>query len=180
MFEDIPVEVGLVYEGERVRKDDMQVELGGPHIAEKFELVQVKSGDEVNDGAISIIGPDISTMEEGKSYPIGILVEIAGPRLERDLEGVIERRIHEYSNYIEGFMHLNQRYDVWMRLSKNLSGKGSTRSGISASCSSSYTGTTSRSSRRSRSRSSPIPKRSTRFTRKPCQFTKRGTSGHAV
>jgi acetyl-CoA decarbonylase/synthase complex subunit beta len=124
MFEDIPVEVGLVYEGERVRKDDMQVELGGPHIAEKFELVQVKSGDEVNDGAISIIGPDISTMEEGKSYPIGILVEIAGPRLERDLEGVIERRIHEYSNYIEGFMHLNQRYDVWMRLSKKSFRKG--------------------------------------------------------
>jgi len=124
MFEDIPVEVGLVYEGERVRKDDMQVELGGPHIAEKFELVQVKGEDEVNDGAISIIGPDISSMEEGKSYPIGILVEIAGPKLERDLEGVIERRIHEYSNYIEGFMHLNQRYDVWIRLSKKSFKKG--------------------------------------------------------
>jgi len=124
MFEDIPVEVGLVYEGERVRKDDMQVELGGPHIAEKFELVQVKGEDEVNDGAISIIGPDISSMEEGKNYPIGILVEIAGPRLERDLEGVIERRIHEYSNYIEGFMHLNQRYDVWIRLSKKSFRKG--------------------------------------------------------
>jgi acetyl-CoA decarbonylase/synthase complex subunit beta len=124
MFEDIPVEVGLVYEGERVRKDDMQVELGGPHIAEKFELVQVKGEDEVNDGSISILGPDISDMEEAKSYPIGILVEIAGSRLEIDLEGVIERRIHEYSNYIEGFMHLNQRYDVWMRLSKKSFRKG--------------------------------------------------------
>ncbi len=124
MFENIPVEVGLVYEGERVRKDDMQVELGGPHIAEKFELVQVKGEDEVNDGSISILGPDISDMEEAKSYPIGILVEIEGSRLEKDLEGVIERRIHEYSNYIEGFMHLNQRYDIWMRLSKKSFRKG--------------------------------------------------------
>ena len=49
---------------------------------------------------------------------MGILIEIAGPELEEDIEGVIERRIHEYSNYIEGFMHLNQRYDIWVRVSK--------------------------------------------------------------
>jgi acetyl-CoA decarbonylase/synthase complex subunit beta len=35
MFEEIPVEVGLVHDGERVRKNDMQVELGGPAEAEK-------------------------------------------------------------------------------------------------------------------------------------------------
>ena len=29
-FEDIPVDVGVVYEGERVRGKDMFVELGGP------------------------------------------------------------------------------------------------------------------------------------------------------
>jgi acetyl-CoA decarbonylase/synthase complex subunit beta len=124
MFENIPVEVGLVHEGERVRKNDMQVELGGPDIPEKFEIVRVRSAGEVSDGAVLIIGPDITEMEEGKSYPLGILVEISGPRLETDLEGVIERRIHEYSNYIEGFMHLNQRYDIWIRLSKTAFRKG--------------------------------------------------------
>ena len=118
MFDTIPVEVGLVHEGERVRKNDMQVELGGPSVAEKFELVRVRGTTEIADGVTTIIGPDISGMTEGKSYPVGILVEIAGARLEKDLEGVIERRIHEYSNYIEGFMHLNQRYDIWIRLSK--------------------------------------------------------------
>ena len=124
MFENIPVEVGLVHEGERIRKHDVQVELGGPHIPEKFELVRVRTSGEVSDGAVSIAGPDIAAMEEGKSYPLGILVEIAGSRLEQDLEGVIERRIHEYSNYIEGFMHLNQRYDIWIRLSKKAYKKG--------------------------------------------------------
>ncbi len=88
MFENIPVEVGLVHEGERVRKGDMQVELGGPQIQEKFEIVRVRDTGEVSDGAIQVIGPDITAMEEGKSYPLGILVEIAGPRLEKDLEGV--------------------------------------------------------------------------------------------
>ncbi|MDD1689214.1 MAG: CO dehydrogenase/CO-methylating acetyl-CoA synthase complex subunit beta [Methanoregula sp.] len=126
MFEKIPVEVGLVHEGERVRKNDMQVELGGPHIAEKFEIVRVRPADQIEDGAVRITGPDISAMEEGKSYPIGIVVEISGAKVEPDLEGVMERRIHEYSNFIEGFMHLNQRYDIWIRLSKKSYKKGLT------------------------------------------------------
>ncbi|HUH79422.1 MAG TPA: CO dehydrogenase/CO-methylating acetyl-CoA synthase complex subunit beta [Methanoregula sp.] len=124
MFDTIPVEVGLVHEGERVRKNDMQVELGGPSVKEKFELVRVRTPGEVRDGEISVVGPDLSAMEEGKSYPLGILIDIAGARLEKDLEGVIERRIHEYSNYIEGYMHLNQRYDIWIRLSKKSFRKG--------------------------------------------------------
>jgi acetyl-CoA decarbonylase/synthase complex subunit beta len=126
MFEHIPVEVGLVYEGERVRKNDMQVELGGPDEKEKFEIVRVLPTDRIADGAITIVGPDLFSMEEGKHYPLGILVEICGAKIEPDLEGVVERRIHEYCNYIEGFMHLNQRYDIWVRLSKKSYKKGLT------------------------------------------------------
>ncbi|MDO9323606.1 MAG: CO dehydrogenase/CO-methylating acetyl-CoA synthase complex subunit beta [Methanoregula sp.] len=126
MFDDIPVEVGLVHEGERVRKNDMQVELGGPAEPEKFEIVRVRPMDQVTDGRITIIGPDLSGMEPGSHHPIGILVEVAGARIETDLEGVVERRVHEYANYIEGFMHLNQRYDIWIRLSKKSFKKGLT------------------------------------------------------
>ncbi|MEI8330264.1 MAG: CO dehydrogenase/CO-methylating acetyl-CoA synthase complex subunit beta, partial [Methanomicrobiales archaeon] len=75
---------------------------------------------------IAIIGPDLSEMEPGAHYPIGILVEVAGVRIDTDLEGVVERRVHEYANYIEGFMHLNQRYDIWIRLSKKSFKKGLT------------------------------------------------------
>jgi acetyl-CoA decarbonylase/synthase complex subunit beta len=126
MFKDMPVDVGVIYEGERIRKPDMQVELGGPKVEHKFELARVKKPEEVKDGEVQVIGPDLNELEEGGSYPIGIYIEVAGENLEEDLEGIIERRIHEYCNFIEGFMHLNQRYDIWLRLSKKSFKKGLT------------------------------------------------------
>jgi acetyl-CoA decarbonylase/synthase complex subunit beta len=124
MFRDIPVDVGVIYEGERIRRNDMQVELGGPAVKEKFELAKVRAMDEIEDEKITIIGPDLKDLKEGSAYPLGILVETAGANVDQSLEGVIERRIHGYLNYIEGFMHLNQRYDIWMRLGKKSFQKG--------------------------------------------------------
>jgi len=118
MFDDIPVGVGIIYEGERIRGKEMQVELGGPREQYKFELVQARNMDEINDENIEIIGKDLPDLEVGQNYPFGILIEVAGKEIEKDLEGVIERRIHEYLNFIEGFMHLNQRYDIQLRLNK--------------------------------------------------------------
>jgi len=124
MFEDIPVDVGIIYEGERIRGRDMQIELGGPREEYKFELVQSKPMDEIDDGKITIVGRDISELPEGTNTPFGMVIEVGGAELEKDLEGVIERRLHEYVNFIEGFMHLNQRYDIQMRLSKKSYLKG--------------------------------------------------------
>jgi acetyl-CoA decarbonylase/synthase complex subunit beta len=124
MFADIPVDVGVIYEGERIRFKDMQVEFGGEHIETKFELARVRGLDEIEDGKITIIGLDIKDMPVGSSQPLGLLVEVAGKQLDEGLESVVERRIHGFTNYIEGFMHLNQRYDIWMRLSKKSFQKG--------------------------------------------------------
>jgi len=123
MFEDIPVDVGVIYEGERIRWAQAHMELGGPRVDKKFELVRAKPLEEVKDGEVKVIGPDIKDMEK-RSYPIGIYIEVAGKEVEEELEGVIERRIHEYCNYIEGLMHVNQRYDVWLRLSEKSYKKG--------------------------------------------------------
>ena len=123
-FEDIPVDVGVVYEGERVRGKDMFVELGGPKMEKKFELALARQMDEVEDEKVNIVGPDLKDIEEGSYKPFGILIEVAGSQIEPDLEGVIERRIHEYVNFVEGMMHLNQRYDIWIRLSKKSFQKG--------------------------------------------------------
>ena len=124
MFEDIPVDVGVIYEGERIRRNNMQIELGGPKQPAKFELVRAKKMDEIEDEKVIIIGPDLKDLPEGGNVPFGIYIEVAGKAIEEDLEGVTERRIHEYLNYIEGIMHLNQRYDIWIRISKKSFQKG--------------------------------------------------------
>ncbi|MDD2666761.1 MAG: CO dehydrogenase/CO-methylating acetyl-CoA synthase complex subunit beta [Methanocellales archaeon] len=124
MFADLPVDVGLAHEGERVRKPQMHVELGGPNVKEKFELLRVKGPEEVEDGKITLVGPDVPDLEEGGSFPFGIYIEVSGEKLEVEMEGVMERRIHDFCNYIEGFMHLNQRDSIWLRLDKTAVKKG--------------------------------------------------------
>jgi len=124
MFEDIPVDVGVVYEGERIRRKQMYVELGGPKMEAKFEVVKSRNMDEIEDEKITVIGPDLKDFETGSSHPFGIWIDVAGKEVEEELEGVIERRIHEFCNFIEGFMHLNQRYDIWLRLGTKSFKKG--------------------------------------------------------
>jgi acetyl-CoA decarbonylase/synthase complex subunit beta len=119
-----PVDVGPQYEGEVVRKGDMHVEFGGPEIKAKFELATLKDASEVEDQKVEIIGPDIGEMQEGSSHPLGLMIDVAGSKLEKDMEPVFERRIHLYANYIEGLYHMNQRDEIWIRLNKDSFGKG--------------------------------------------------------
>ncbi|MBN2098013.1 MAG: CO dehydrogenase/CO-methylating acetyl-CoA synthase complex subunit beta [Dehalococcoidia bacterium] len=121
---DFHVDIGPQYEGETIRKDDMYVEFGGPSVKNKFELVTLKSPGEVEHEKVDVIGPDIKDMREGSSQSLAIMVDIAGETLEKDMEPVIERRIHMYANYIEGVYHMNQRNDIWIRLSKESFNKG--------------------------------------------------------
>jgi acetyl-CoA decarbonylase/synthase complex subunit beta len=125
------VDIGPQYEGEVVRKEDLYIEFGGPKVAQKFELATLKSPEEIEDGKVEIIGPDISELQPyddatgtGGSYPIAILVDVAGSELDKDAEAIIERRIHMFTNMTEGWYHMNQRQDTWMRLSKDCAAKG--------------------------------------------------------
>ena len=126
MFADIPVEVGVVFEGERIRKQQMHAELGGPNVEEKFEILEVKEIGQVEDGKITVIGPDFPQIAEGTSIPFGTEIAVAGKGIEPDMAGVMERRVHDFSNWIEGYMHLNQRDAIWLRVDKRSVKKGLT------------------------------------------------------
>jgi acetyl-CoA decarbonylase/synthase complex subunit beta len=132
MADGFHVDIGPQYEGEVIRKEDLYIEFGGPKTAHKFELATVKSLDEIEHEKIEIVGPDIGDLKPydevkgGGSYPIGILIDVAGGQLDKDAEAIIERRIHMFTNMIEGWYHMNQRQDVWMRISKNCYKKGFT------------------------------------------------------
>ncbi len=120
---EFPFDISPMYEGERIRKGDMYVELGGPS-QPGFELVIALPADQVEDMKVTLVGPDLDEMEEGGTYPYAMIYYIAGEKVEPDLEPVIERRNHDFQNYIEGYMHLNQRYDIWIRIGKNAVKKG--------------------------------------------------------
>ena len=61
---------------------------------------------------------------EGGSLPLGIVVKIFGRKMQKDFEGVLERRIHYLINYGEGLWHMAQRDTIWMRISKDAAAKG--------------------------------------------------------
>jgi acetyl-CoA decarbonylase/synthase complex subunit beta len=125
-------DIGPQYEGEVIRKEDLYIEFGGPKAAYKFELATIKSADDIENEKVEIIGPDIGDLQPydeekgGGSYPIAILVDVAGGELDKDAEAIIERRIHMFTNMVEGWYHMNQRQDTWMRISRNAYKKGFT------------------------------------------------------
>ena len=114
---DIPVAFASAFEGEIIRRKDMQVEFDGSRV-DCAELVQTRSMDEVEDHKITVVGPDVDEMELGSKNPIAYVVEIAGKRMQPDFEPVIERKFHNYINCIEGVYHTGQRDMQRIRIGK--------------------------------------------------------------
>ncbi|MEN6317722.1 MAG: acetyl-CoA decarbonylase/synthase complex subunit alpha/beta [Syntrophaceae bacterium] len=114
----IPVPYGPAFEGELIRKADSYIEFGG-NVTSAFEFVTGADMDEINDGEIEIIGPDIDQVEPGGSLPLAIWVEVAGRKMQADFEPILERQIHHLVNGAEGIWHMGQRDIVWTRISKS-------------------------------------------------------------
>ena len=114
---DIPVAFASAFEGEIIRRGDMQVEFDGSRV-DCFELVLSKDATEVEDHKIELIGPDIDEMPEGSKQSIAYIVEVAGKSMQSDFESVFERKFHSYLNCVEGMMHTGQRDMIRIRISK--------------------------------------------------------------
>jgi acetyl-CoA synthase len=119
----IPVAFGPAFEGERVRGDDIYLETGGGR-TNMVEWVTTKPMDEVEDGKVEVIGPEITDVEAGSRLPLAIAVEVAGRQMQDDYEPILERQIHHLINYAQGVMHIGQRDIAWMRVSKQAVEKG--------------------------------------------------------
>lgn len=119
----VPVAYGPAFEGERIRKADVHCEFGGNKTT-AFEFVTSVDLEDINDGEIEIIGPDIDKVEEGSALPLAIWVEVAGRKMQTDFEPILERQIHHLINGAEGIWHMGQRDIVWTRVSKEGFKKG--------------------------------------------------------
>jgi acetyl-CoA synthase len=120
---DIPVPFSAAFEGERVRREDMHCEFGSKY-SKAFEYVHMRPMEEIEDGKIEVIGPDIDTVAVGGALPLAIMVEVAGRAMHSDFESIIERQIHHFVNYAMGVFHMGQRDIVWIRISKDAFANG--------------------------------------------------------
>ncbi len=114
---DIPVSFASAFEGEIIRRPDMQVEVDGSRV-DCFELVTTKDVTEIEDHAIIYEGPDLDEIPVGSKISMSYTVEVGGKAMQPDFESVMERKIHAFINCIEGVMHTGQRDSIRIRISK--------------------------------------------------------------
>ncbi len=122
---DIPCAFGPAYEGERVRGADLYCQAGGGK-TQCTEYLKRAEMNEIEDGKVTVIGPDIPDMKEGDVFPLGIFMQVAGREFQEDFEPILERQTHHLINYIQGVMHIGQRDIAWVRISKAAVEKGFT------------------------------------------------------
>ncbi len=114
---DIPLAFGPAYEGERVRGADLYCQAGGGK-TQCTELVKMAEMNEIEDGKVTVIGPDMPDIKAGSSFPMAVYVQVAGRQMQADFEPILERQIHHLTNYIQYIMHIGQRDIAWVRISK--------------------------------------------------------------
>ena len=114
---DIPVSFASAFEGEIIRRGDMQVEVDGSRV-DCFELVATKDASEIEDHKIVVEGPELDEIPVGSKISLSYTVEVAGKAMQPDFESVMERKFHAYLNCIEGVMHTGQRDMIRIRISK--------------------------------------------------------------
>jgi acetyl-CoA synthase len=119
----IPVPYGSAFEGEVVRRADMRVEFGGKN-SRAFEYLRMTEMEKVEDGKIEIIGPDFADVEVGGALDMGIVIEVAGRKMQLDFEPVLERQVHYFINGASGIQHIGQRDIAWIRINKAAADKG--------------------------------------------------------
>ena len=122
---DVPVPFGPAFEGETVRKDDMFAEFNSIRTPyPSFEYTRSAELDQIEDGKIEVVGPELDDVEVGAQLPLAIIVDVAGRQMQPDFEPILERMIHTYINEASGVLHMGQRDLNWIRVSKEAYNKG--------------------------------------------------------
>ncbi len=121
---DIPVAYGPAFEGERIRKGEYLVEMGGGSHTCTVEWVTSVPMEQVEDGKVELFGPGLESVKPGGSLPLAIKVEVAGRKFQEDFEPILERQVHHLLNYAQGMMHTGQRDIGMIRISNDAVAKG--------------------------------------------------------
>ena len=105
-----------------ILKEDTFVELGNPSVASSAFVVWSDDLSLVEDGRITLVGPDIQE-SEGLSLPFGQVVLVGGAGLREEHFLDLERTQFA-SSQIEGYMLRSVPRRVWSRVSKDAGARG--------------------------------------------------------
>lgn len=119
----LPVAYSPGFEEEVITDADLRVEFGGKG-THAFELLQTAAPAEITDGKIEIIGADLPTKATAQAMDLGIVVKVAGPRLQTDYESMLERQIRSFVNYAAGIRYTGERDDIRLRVAEAAARKG--------------------------------------------------------
>jgi acetyl-CoA synthase len=125
----IPVSYGPAFEGKRVRGEDIYLEMGGGKTV-AVEWTTSKRMEEVEDGRVEVVGPDVKDVAAGTRLHFAMVAEVAGRGFQEDFEPILERQNHHLINQAQGIMHIGQRDIAWLRVSKQAVEKGFTLADI--------------------------------------------------
>ena len=100
-----------------VLEDDTAIELGNPGVASLSFLIW-SGGPGVEDGRISLVGPDVSEMDE-RGVPFAQVI-IAGGEFTDEYESYRDVREAVYDTVLEGFMvrTMPSRQSIWCRIGR--------------------------------------------------------------
>ncbi len=120
--EGLPVQVGPGSNPGIILRSDMFAELGNPAVGSTSFIIWTEDNDLVNDGRITVIGPDIP-QSEGCSLPFAQVLMLGGKGISSELQEKIEEYQH-ISDHLEGYMVRSSSQSIWGRVSNEAAAKG--------------------------------------------------------
>ena len=108
-----------------VRKGEYWAEYGGPktNYMSFFDAYRVVDGDDIVDGRIELIGPDIPEQEPEATYPLAMTIRIWGSELKEEQTDYALRGILMGVMWTEGWMFTGTKDTIWIRVSKAIAPK---------------------------------------------------------
>ncbi|MDF2956578.1 MAG: CO dehydrogenase/acetyl-CoA synthase beta subunit [Candidatus Alkanophagales archaeon MCA70_species_1] len=120
LFDGVKYEISPKWGGERIRKGEYALELGGPRFnyTSVWFIEIVHDPDRIQDGRIELIGPDIPEIPDGTSLPFMFWIRYYGKELDDLHLDLLTRWTYMALEFGEGWMLLNTRDTIWLRLRK--------------------------------------------------------------
>ncbi len=122
LCEGLPVQIGAKANQGIILRGDTFLELGNPEQGSSSHLLWTTDPSLLEDGKITLIGPNIPE-SEGGSLPFGQVLLLAGPELTpADHEHL--RDAQHVGDQIDGYMVRSTSDHIWSRVSKEAGAKG--------------------------------------------------------